>query len=754
MINISAEAKSKYVKDSVEKEIVIGYCHKDYVEIANINMGTPAGAYMYDGNITMIRTTSLTQASPWLYVWTHSGNYYGVVDVDTPLKNLHVEFEVSMPDLQSQYYSSDPKWLFTYIDGFGQETWYYIPTTVENLALYKNATQQNPQKVKLDIPLEKGISHFYAISLLPYTNAVLDHSEQISIKGIRFMYSKANDINIMNMVLLKDIPDYDFSDYQMHYITKDNLEEESFSITESLSSKDNLKYGLCEASVCEFTVVNYDDIKVGDIIYPKCYIDGVEDSTVPYGEYVVQSIQVSYEGSLKKKRITAYGKITNLENKAYNWNSIYMYGINTYTDDGAYTGRGFEFARQIYSSVFSALEFFGIEDIRKHELELIHEISGSSAVDNTRWLPYDISAEHWRVQYVSYTISNPDTDARYMVENDVSDDTSLAINLPQYTTRVDALYRGVKKADILVEEYWGASNYYHRTLVDSGDLFAISKSCTNLKIYIPFKSQDKNNSGTVIYQGTISSGARIYKESGYMKLTNKAERLMYYNYFTKEIFPINSEATGRDVVRSMLEVCGCFFGLDRKYGMPEFKYPKKSGLYPSNTLFPSDTLFPRSGVNAYLEMNRYETLRAEDYSVLSYGKIQIVKQENSNDVASCVWEHEGSNAKNTYIIDDNIYYCSDEMEYDYDLMIDVSRVLSNMFLEITNNNYTPFKATLIGLPWIECGDRIDFRTHNGNFETFIYRRKIKGIDLLKDTYEAKGDMLTEGVNTYLYTQEE
>jgi hypothetical protein len=223
---------------------------------------------------------------------------------------------------------------------------------------------------------------------------------------------------------------------------------------------------------------------------------------------------------------------------------------------------------------------------------------------------------------------------------------------------------------------------------------------------------------------------------------------------SREIFPIDSSATGRDVVRSILEMCGCFFGLDRATGLPRFIYPDKAGLYPSDTLYPSDYLYPRSGVNDWFAGSKYITLRAEDYTVASIGKIQIVKSEESNEVKSAVWEHVGSNAPNTYIIDDNIYYCAEDMEYDYDLMIDVSRVLVNMFFEITNTYFTPFKATAIGIPWEECGDRIAFETHHGDFETFIFRRKLKGIDALKDTFEAKSDKITEGVNTYLYTQEE
>ena len=45
-------------------------------------------------------------------------------------------------------------------------------------------------------------------------------------------------------------------------IDNDNIEFESFSMTESLCSQDNIKFGLCESAHCEFTTVGYNyDLK-------------------------------------------------------------------------------------------------------------------------------------------------------------------------------------------------------------------------------------------------------------------------------------------------------------------------------------------------------------------------------------------------------------------------------------------------------------------------------------------------------------
>ena len=85
------------------------------------------------------------------------------------------------------------------------------------------------------------------------------------------------------------------------------------------------------------------------------------------------------------------------------------------------------------------------------------------------------------------------------------------------------------------------------------------------------------------------------------------------------------------------------------------------------------------------------------------------------------------------------FYCSDKMEYEYDSMPEVSEMLVNMYSRISNMKYTPHLTKALGMPWIEVGDRIGLLTTSGGIESFIYRRTLKGIQVLDDTYEAEGD---------------
>ena len=90
------------------------------------------------------------------------------------------------------------------------------------------------------------------------------------------------------------------------------------------------------------------------------------------------------------------------------------------------------------------------------------------------------------------------------------------------------------------------------------------------------------------------------------------------------------------------------------------------------------------------------------------------------------------------------------MVYDTEHMTELNDTLEIMYNNISNMNYTPNVTQAIGLPWVECGDRMGLLTTDGGFETFIYRRKLKGIQTLFDTYESNGDEYNDAIKNYGY----
>ena len=476
------------------------------------------------------------------------------------------------------------------------------------------------------------------------------------------------------------------------------------------------------------------------------------NNAVPLGVFYIDSVSKKYRHNIVEKNITAYDKLVTLENNAADWYTSYMFGL----DMDGWTSNGFEFARQIFSSYFNYVVSIGLETKDRYIETEIAKYTSSQIYNShlsSKYLSYQTGVFNYKIRYAEFVVSNPDPTKMYMVKcvnaNNWSDEEILQ-RFPSsgYFQNVDALGRGLcTNGGVFVWETRdnGTTAGF---CVNRDDYFMISPNCTTFTIYVAGE--------TIGHDGGVANyyleGLSIYEVDSAPKLVNGYLRLCYYNYGTKEIFACNSSITGRDVVRSLLEVCGCFFRLDRFNGYPEFVYPTKGGLYPSNTLFPADDLYPRSGTDGVYPMGRYMSVIAENYQVKDFGRIQILKDSKTNDTVSvCEWQYEGDpDSENTYIIDDNIFYCADDMMYDYDNMPEVAQMLAGMWEVVSNLGYVPNITEALGSPWIECGDRLGLLTYDGGIETFVFRRTLKGIQNLKDTYESVGDEVIEAIDTFAY----
>ena len=74
--------------------------------------------------------------------------------------------------------------------------------------------------------------------------------------------------------------------------------------------------------------------------------------------------------------------------------------------------------------------------------------------------------------------------------------------------------------------------------------------------------------------------------------------------------------------------------------------------------------------------------------------------------------------------------------------------INNLYSKITNLTYTPNVTRAVGLPWLEAGDRIGIMTSGGGFESFIFRRTMNGIQVLRDTLESYGEEVEKSVDAY------
>lgn len=471
------------------------------------------------------------------------------------------------------------------------------------------------------------------------------------------------------------------------------------------------------------------------------YEDRIEER-VPLGTFKVSSVKSKIDHLLEEKTLTAYDYIIRMEQNAADWYTQYVFGLSML----GYSGEGFEYSRQIYSTFFDYMRKMALDYRDNYTEEMVGTYSKAEILANhlsSKYLFYVDGTTH-KFRCAEFSVNNV-TSRRYCVNLSFDNDVPYIKNyLRDY---YDPLWRGILSANIFIEET-RANHPKNRYVVDSGDFFMVSEDCTSFKVYVPCYLQ--NADGSTVYL-QICKDVLITEVTDFIELENGSVRLLYYDWNTKEIFPCETSITGRDVVRSLLEPCGCFFRLNRKTNIPEFVYCTKGGLYPAENLYPADDLYPRAGTDTMLSTGKYMSFERGETEVQNFGRIQIKKGGSTNETEPiCQWEYIGdANEINTYIFDDNIFYCAENMVYNAN-MVEVSEMLENMWYRISNMGYVSNITTALGMPWIECGDRIGILTMVGGAETFIFRRTLKGIQMLTDTYESNGDEYVKAISNYNY----
>ena len=496
---------------------------------------------------------------------------------------------------------------------------------------------------------------------------------------------------------------------------------------------------------------------------------------IPLGVFKVSEVKKNNTQDIIKKSITAYDNMSILEQNVGDWLTKYMWVWDTankvHTGGSGFNRFGVEYARQLFPTLSNLMKQLNI-------------LTDDDFVFSFNVSDVDVEPANYNYGY-NYLWGdfgdNPHGKGTIGIllastnSASFSEDKLLKVTLTPYGNMTDEELFG-KFAFSDMADYWG-KNYHGfpscasvfvilhnedgtdtKILADSGDYIYINTKVTGYDVYYSAGIASINPSDDIMAAGfsnrmlTTHVNAKIYEVPAILKgLVNAHLRLVYYNYGTQELGSFDSSISGRDVLRSLLEVNGCFFHMNR-YGKPEIIYASKAGLYPSEKLYPREDLYPRGMNGPLLSMSRYISMECDDYVVENYGKIQIKTQSRvKNGESICSYEYIGNpEGKNTYIIEDNIFYCAEGTVYEYGSQPEVDEMLKNLFDKISNLTYTPHTTKLRGLPFMECGDRVNLVTKTGGIESFIFRRTLKGIHALMDTYEAEGDEYNEALNTFDY----
>ena len=186
------------------------------------------------------------------------------------------------------------------------------------------------------------------------------------------------------------------------------------------------------------------------------------------------------------------------------------------------------------------------------------------------------------------------------------------------------------------------------------------------------------------------------------------------------------ELSGATVLNCICEINGCFghIGRDSKF---HYIYLEQEiqGLYPRNNLYPADDLYPREPKSTRIGKNLYISAQYEDFLVKTIDKLQIRKEED--DIGVIV-----GSGTNAYVIQDNFLVYGKGSE-------ELTGIANNIYGKIRGIIYRPFSADCKGHPCIEVGDAVRLPTKYEIIESYVLKRTLKGIQALRDEYEATGE---------------
>lgn len=210
-----------------------------------------------------------------------------------------------------------------------------------------------------------------------------------------------------------------------------------------------------------------------------------------------------------------------------------------------------------------------------------------------------------------------------------------------------------------------------------------------------------------------------------------------------------SSLSALDLLKNIMQINACF-GYITGDGYFSWKYlvmpayDEDGWLYPSAYINPTSSIWPgqdpdhaQSEETADNFIGEYESLEYQDFKMLPINVVRIRNFEKDENAGM----YRGGNVtsdENAYIIQGNPLV-QDSSKSDKDTMA------KNIYDNLNSTWYVPFKASLQGLPYLECGDCVHFYDFVGDQgraslqRFYILNRNITGGQHLKDEWSAEGN---------------
>lgn len=247
------------------------------------------------------------------------------------------------------------------------------------------------------------------------------------------------------------------------------------------------------------------------------------------------------------------------------------------------------------------------------------------------------------------------------------------------------------------------------------------------------KTDDNGTEITVIVKNYGTTTLKAMRESLLQHLGILYEEQSLVNddmIVSKSLQPSGDNCTGLMMLKWMCEIHGGFGRMNRN-GRFEVTTLQSSGLYPDEDRYPDLDLYPENGNTSSVALGvsdeepraEYITAKFEEYMTKYITGINVRTEDD--DVGCTV-----GTTENPYIISGNALLFGKTAA-------ELKPIAENILNVIKDIIYRPNTTELIGLPYVEVGDVYSVEKEDV-VESYVLSRTLSGIQLLRDTYEAKG----------------
>lgn len=538
-----------------------------------------------------------------------------------------------------------------------------------------------------------------------------------------------------------------FPNGELEDLTNSDIVSESVQFTESLCSQENLKFGLCEASVLEFETIGVGNIKgyeieagieiditslgedfiaeygqtSDDVAFPYYY--------VPYGRFVVDSCK--RQSNMKRRKVIAYDSLYS-ENLDKDLSDIGITRSNTsgYITDGAPPGVNyigfFHFNMNHYLRMYAVNSNMG--SIAQEFGEYAGTFSEEEDSREYNISVLGISAGIGATLYVKKMIFEPDTDVitnfglkssleleaydkevRSIIQ-ETFDKHGFVLDTDQYNVvpatgtvminPVEIDITGVTDS-VLEDEGTVTINRYitPSLMVEWSDFARIKQLVLQVPLRLEIYSTSTGDLQVITPLETVTF--------------DECPNVEFYSYPTDSILNFEMKddvkiTSYRSLLSSVLELKGRFGRIDRITGKLEYISLGTEPVTIDKSMFKNDNVW------------------AEEYTTKEYGAISVRYTDEEGEEQILLYQF--GEGENTYYMHDNTILNSVKLTAEQ-----IQTIVEELAEQIQGITMVPYEMTTQGMPHLEAGDLLQIETEDGIIESYLLRRELSGIIALTDT---------------------